>query len=246
MRGSNLRRSGRPPENRGWATYCRGVASSRSFASLDHYLWKLSYKWAAHATRTSRSPGSSAGTTAGSPRQPGTMGVRQPRQRGLPGEIRLDDDPPACLVIGAASPDDPALTGYWAQRRRRNPPPPDRSVLILLARQKGRCPLCGDLLYADQPPSPTEWERWHRVTRKAITSQYVTHHGRRAPGRHPPGTLALPARGNRRHERTSTPLHPSAPRACLSRMPRRVARTDLRGPRSLPRVPANPRARGRN
>ena len=50
-------------------------------------------------------------------------------------------------------------------------------------------------------------------------------------GRHPPSPLALPAPGNRRLERTSTPLHLSAPRACLSRMPRRVARTDLRGPR---------------
>src|SRR5262249_21162092 len=50
-------------------------------------------------------------------------------------------------------------------------------------------------------------------------------------GRHPPGPLALPAPGNRRPETTSTPLRLSAPGACLSRMPRRVARTDLRGPR---------------
>ena len=80
------------------------------------------------------------------------------------------------LVVGAASPDDPALTGYWAQRRGKNAPLLDRSVLILLARQKGRCPLCRDLLlHADhEPSSPTEWERWHRVTRKAITKQYVT------------------------------------------------------------------------
>ena len=80
------------------------------------------------------------------------------------------------LVLGAASPDDPALTGYWAQRRGKNAPLLDRSVLILLAKQKGRCPLCRDLLlHADhEPTSPTEWERWHRVTRKAITKQYVT------------------------------------------------------------------------
>ena len=30
-------------------------------------------------------------------------------------------------------------------------------------------------MHADhEPSSPTEWERWHRVTRKAITKQYVT------------------------------------------------------------------------
>jgi RNA-directed DNA polymerase len=58
------------------------------------------------------------------------------------------------LVTGAASPDDPALTGYWAQRRGKNPPLLDRSVLILLARQKGRCPLCRDLLlHAGHEPS---------------------------------------------------------------------------------------------
>ena len=80
------------------------------------------------------------------------------------------------LVVGAASPDDPALTGYWAQRRRKNQPLLNRSVLILLARQKGRCPLCRDLLlHADhEPSSPAEREQRHRVTRKAITRQYVT------------------------------------------------------------------------
>jgi RNA-directed DNA polymerase len=30
-------------------------------------------------------------------------------------------------------------------------------------------------LHADhEPRSPSEWEQWHRVTRKAITKQYVT------------------------------------------------------------------------
>jgi hypothetical protein len=62
------------------------------------------------------------------------------------------------------------------KRRGKNQPLLDRSVLILLAKQKGRCPLCtGLLLHADhEPSSPTEWEQWHRVTRKAITKHYVT------------------------------------------------------------------------
>jgi RNA-directed DNA polymerase len=36
--------------------------------------------------------------------------------------------------------------------------------------------LCrGLLLHADHgPQSPIEWEQWHRVTRKAISRQYVT------------------------------------------------------------------------
>ncbi|MFV2104987.1 hypothetical protein, partial [Micromonospora sp. LOL_024] len=53
----------------------------------------------------------------------------------------------------AASPDDPALTDYWAQRRGKNLPLLDRSILILLAKQKGRCALCqGLLLHADHEP----------------------------------------------------------------------------------------------
>src|SRR5215510_438191 len=34
------------PVIRGWAAYYRGVVSSKTFGSLDKYLWKLSYKWA--------------------------------------------------------------------------------------------------------------------------------------------------------------------------------------------------------
>ena len=85
------------------------------------------------------------------------------------------------MVSGAASPDDPALTDYWAARRRQVKPPLDSYTLRLLTRQDGRCPLCGDhLLAADQPPqSPTQWERWWlQVTRKAISRDYLVHHGR--------------------------------------------------------------------
>lgn len=34
------------PIVRGWSAYYRSVVSSRVFADLDHYLWKLLYKWA--------------------------------------------------------------------------------------------------------------------------------------------------------------------------------------------------------
>ena len=63
-------------------------------------------------------------------------------------------------------------------------PPLDRYTLRLLARQDGRCPLCGDnLLTADQPPqSPEQWERWWlQVTRKAIAASYLAHHGQAQP-----------------------------------------------------------------
>ena len=165
------------PIVRGWANYYRGAASSRTFAALDHYLWQLTCKWAcySHANKpkpwiVSRyygrfNPASQDRWVFGNR----DNGAYLPRL-GWTKIVRHS------LVVGAASPDDPALTGYWARRRRKNQPLLDRSVLILLARQKGRCPLCRDLLlHADhEPSSPTEWEQWHRVTRKAITKQYVT------------------------------------------------------------------------
>jgi uncharacterized RDD family membrane protein YckC len=72
-----------------------------------------------------------------------------------------------------------SIGGYplgWARRRGKNPALLDRNVLILLAKQNGRCALCQDLLlHADhEPTSPTEWEQWHRVTRKAITKHHVS------------------------------------------------------------------------
>jgi RNA-directed DNA polymerase len=165
------------PIIRGWANYYRGAASSRTFSALDHYLWQLTYKWACHSHQnkpkswiisryygrfnpdsTDRWIFGNRDNGAWMPRLCWTKIVRH------------------SLVLGAASPDDPAQADYWAKRRGKNQPLLDRSVLILLAKQKGRCPLCtGLLLHADhEPSSPTEWEQWHRVTRKAITKQYVT------------------------------------------------------------------------
>jgi len=36
------------PITRGWANYYRAVASSRAYASLDHYMWQLTSKRAWH------------------------------------------------------------------------------------------------------------------------------------------------------------------------------------------------------
>ena len=173
------------PVIRGWAAYYRGVVSSRLFGSLDHYLWKLTYKWATwrHKNKPKR----------------WIVG----RYFGKFNKFRNDHwvfgdrDSGAYLVKfswtgierhvpvkGAASPDDPALASYWAERRKKVKPPLDRYTLRLLSRQDGLCPLCGDhLLSADQPPqSPEQWERWWlHVTRRAIAASYLTHHGRPGP-----------------------------------------------------------------
>ncbi|OKI46821.1 group II intron reverse transcriptase/maturase [Micromonospora sp. CB01531] len=168
------------PIVRGWANYYRGAASSRTFADLDQHLWQLTYKWAcfSHANKPKSwiisryygrfNPASQDRWVFGD-RDSGAWMHR-------PGWTKIVRH---SLVIGAASPDDPALTDYWANRRSKNKPLLDRSALYLLTKQHGCCTICGSLLlHADREPhSPTEWEQWHRTTRKAITKQHLTAEG---------------------------------------------------------------------
>ncbi|WP_433444957.1 group II intron maturase-specific domain-containing protein [Nonomuraea sp. CA-141351] len=170
------------PIARGWAAYYRSMVSSKVFAALDNYVWRLTFKWAKY----------------GHPNKPRRWIVD--RYYGKFNKFRNDwwvfgDQETGAyltkfawtsivrhtLVLGRASPDDPALAEYWAKRRARVKPPLDRYSLRLLTKQDGRCSLCGDhLLTADQPPeSPEQWARWWlNVVRRAIAADYLTHHGR--------------------------------------------------------------------
>jgi RNA-directed DNA polymerase len=164
------------PIIRGWAAYYRTVVSSETFSALDHYLWKLTYKWAKHSH----------------PNKPTRWTIR--RYFGMFNKSRQDRwvfgdrDSGAYLlrfswtkivrhqmVRGTSSPDDPALASYWADRRRKGPRQLDIASLRLLQAQHGRCPQCGDLLLdADRPPqSPRQWEQWLTVTRKAVTHNAI-------------------------------------------------------------------------
>jgi RNA-directed DNA polymerase len=165
------------PVIRGWSAYYRSVVSSEAFASLDNYLWKLSYKWATYTH----------------PNKPKTWIID--RYFGAFNKSRTDRwvfgdrDSGTYLrkfawtkivrhqmVKGGASIDDPALAEYWAKRRRTHRPPLRRSDLRLLQAQHGRCPLCrGLLLHADhEPASPPEWEQWLKATRKAVRQHAIT------------------------------------------------------------------------
>jgi RNA-directed DNA polymerase len=166
------------PIVRGWAAYYRHVVSSEIFTSLDHYLWKLVYKWARHRHRN----------------KPTKWIVN--RYFGMFNKARRnvwvfgDRDSGAYLhkfawtnivrhqmVTATASVDDPALTEYWTARRRRTTRlPVDRTSQRLLDAQHGRCPLCdGLLLHADHPPqTPHGWEMWIRATRKALERNAIT------------------------------------------------------------------------
>ncbi len=208
------------PVIRGWAAYYRGVVSSRLFRWLDSYLWKLLYKWA--RWRHSNKPkhwivGRYFGKFNKSRNDRWVFGDRES------GAYLVKFSWTAITrhvpVKGAASPDDPGLAEYWAERRNKRKPPLDRYTLSLLARQAGRCPLCGDpLLSADQPPqSPDQWERWWlQIARKTVAASYLTCHGR--PGFrdddqtrlvHASCERALQARQHRNPVRQLKPATPS-------------------------------------
>ena len=201
------------PIIRGWSAYYRTVVSSETFTALDHYLWKLTYKWAKHSH----------------PNKPTRWIIR--RYFGTFNKSRHDQwvfgdrDSGAYLhrfawtkivrhqmVRGTSSPDDPALAEYWAARRHRGIPRPiDPATLRLLQSQHGRCPGCGQLLLdADRPPqTPREWEQWLAATRKAITRNAIAeqagstpdegklrllhaHCSRRSAGNAKPGSFCPP------------------------------------------------------
>ena len=171
------------PIIRGWSAYYRTVVSSEAFAKLDGYMWKLTYKWArrSHGNKSKRWVVDRYYDAFNKSR----------RDRWVFG----DRDSGAYLlkhawtkivrhqmVPGAASPDDPVLAAYWARRRRRHPPPLDGLSLRLLRTQRGRCPVCDELLLLAhrEPQSLPEWELWLAVIRKAVRKQAVT--AEREPG----------------------------------------------------------------
>jgi RNA-directed DNA polymerase len=168
------------PVIRGWAAYYRTVVSKEIFSALDHYVWRLTYKWAlrAHPNKPKRwAKDRYFGAFHPARRDCWVFGDRD-SGRYL---VKFSWTPIVRhrLVAGGASPDDPALASYWATRRRRGRPPLGPFFLRLLQSQNGRCPGCGSLLlHVDQQPqSPDEWELWLKGLRKAIRRAAVT-----APG----------------------------------------------------------------
>ncbi len=188
------------PIIKGWAAYYRIGVSKRAFSALDHYLWKLVYKWA----RLSHPNKSKHWVIA---RYFGEFNKFR-HDRWIFGDrysgfylrrFAWTTIVRHRMVPGTASRDDPDLADFWAERRRRTKPPLDTATLRLLKTQNGRCPLCGDfLLHAShEPQSPHEWERWLKTTRVAVRKHAISADpGHGAPGK--PATL-VHASCRRRH-----------------------------------------------
>jgi RNA-directed DNA polymerase len=165
------------PIIRGWAAYYRTVVSSKVFGVLDHYLWKLTYKWA----------------TSSHANKPKAWVIN--RYYGKFNRSRQDRwvfgdrDSGAYLhrfawtgihrhqiVRYRASPDDPALNDYWNRRRAKAPLPINNTTQRLYEAQNGKCPICKTALPANdrRPETPREWEIWLAGARKTITIEPQT------------------------------------------------------------------------
>ncbi len=177
------------PVIRGWPAYYRHCVSSKVFDALDDHVWKLTYKWAnwTHPHKGKRwIVRKYFGRFVHTRRDRWVFGDRDSGAYLL--KFAWTTITRHTLVKGWASPDDPALASYWAARRRRGTPPLDPPRLRLLKRQRGSCPLCGQLLlHADREPQhPDEWEQWITAVRAATRLQAITLDAR-------PGTQGRPA-----------------------------------------------------
>jgi len=169
------------PIIRGWAAYYRTQVSSEIFNSLDHYLWRLTYKWArySHQNKPKRWVTTRYYGMFNKSRQDRwVFGDRHSgaylHKFGWTKILRHQ------MVMGAASPDDPALAEYWSWRRRRRMPVPiNKTTQELIDSQDGRCLICRGDLFAveDRPQNPREWEQWLTATRHTINTIAT-----RAPG----------------------------------------------------------------
>jgi Retron-type reverse transcriptase len=157
---------------RGWAAYYRTQVSSETFGKLDHYLWKLTYKWAtfSHANKpTSWVFARYFGKFNKSRQDRWVFGDRNSgaymHRFAWTHIVRHE------IVKSGASPDDPALGDYWARRRSKTPLPINNTTGRLLAAQNGRCPICKATLPTAEPrpQTPREWEHWLTSTRNTIT-----------------------------------------------------------------------------
>jgi RNA-directed DNA polymerase len=176
------------PIIRGWSAYYRHCVSAQVFNELDWHLWKLTYKWAnwSHPHKGKRwIIDKYFGAFNPDRRDQWVFGDRGSDAYLL--KFAWTKITRHTLVKGWASPDDPALASYWAARRRRGTPPLDPARLRLLQRQRGRCPLCGELLlHADhEPQHPDEWEQWIAAVRAATRHQAIALNAR-------PGTTGGP------------------------------------------------------
>jgi RNA-directed DNA polymerase len=163
------------PIIRGWAAYYRTQVSAEVFGELDHYLWRLTYKWArfSHANKpTSWVVARYFGKFNKARNDRWVFGDRN--SGAFMHRFAWTNIARHTIVRPGASPDDPALADYWTRRRRKTPLPINQTALRLYRAQDGRCAICRSATapVEDRPETPREWEAWLATTRKTIAVRW--------------------------------------------------------------------------
>ena len=159
------------PIIRGWAAYYRTQVSAVAFGKLDHYLWRLTWKWAIRSHQNKPTIWVFARYFGRFNKARQDRWVFGDRASGaFMHRFAWTNIVRHLIVKHAASPDDPELADYWAWRRRKATLPINRTALWLHRQQDGRCAICKTTLLAasDRPQTPREWEHWLATTRKTI------------------------------------------------------------------------------
>ena len=200
------------PIIRGWAAYYRTQASSKTFDTLDNYLWQLTHKWATFSHDNKPKRWVIARYFGKFNKARNDRWVFGDRASGAYlHRFAWTSIARHQIVRHRASPDDPDLAEYWAWRRHKTPLPVNNTEAWLLRSQDGRCHACNGTLHvaANRPQTPQDWEQWLIGNRATITTIM-------APV---PGTTGTAERhlihtdcANRSHHT------PDATKACLSRM----------------------------
>jgi RNA-directed DNA polymerase len=165
------------PIIRGWAAYYRTQVSAVIFGKLDHYLWRLTWKWAkvSHQNKPTDWIFHRYFGKFNKARQ--DRWVFGDRTSGaFMHRFAWTNIVRHQIVRHGASPDDPELVDYWAWRRRKAPLPINLTALRLNREQDGRCAICNSTLLAveDRPQTPREWETWLATSRKTIDVVWET------------------------------------------------------------------------
>ena len=160
------------PIIRGWADYYRTQVSGEVFGKLDHYLWRLTYKWAtfSHANKpTSWVFARYFGKFNKARQDRWVFGDRQSgaymHRFAWTNIVRHQ------TVKHRASPDDPALADYWAWRRRKGAPADQQHQPCGSTTPRTDAARSARPRYSpsDQPQTPSDWETWLTTTRTTIT-----------------------------------------------------------------------------
>ena len=209
----------------GWAAYYRIGVSKRAFNALDAHVWRLVYKWATF-THPNKPRRWVIARYFGmfNPARQRQVGIREPRQRLLPAQVRLDTDRPA--PDGGQERRPPTIPPWpttGTERRRRSRPRWARPRCSSCepstadARSAGAC-CCTPTTNLNPRASGSNGSRSPaRRSANTRSSSGVPAHRTNAsrPASYTPTASAAPsaARGPALRSR------PRAFRACLSRLP---------------------------